>query len=217
MDDERKSKSILWKHPGITAGIAVGLLLVFGMGIFSLVRKNPPAPSGVRKTEDPSMGAADARVTIIEYGDFGCPTCRAWEQTGTREKLLREYGNSVRFVWKDFPIITPESPKAAEAAQCAFDQGKFWEYHDLLYQNAPSLGLGDLKKYAVELGLNAVEFNRCLDSGEYAAKVHQSLQEAYQRGFSATPSFLINGQKMIGPPSFDAFKQRIDGFLSSGG
>ncbi len=84
----------------------------------------------------------------------------------------------MRFVWKDFPIITTESPKAAEAGQCAFDPGKFWEYHDLLYKEAPALSVTALKSYAAELGLDTAKFDASLDSGQDAPKVKQSLLEA---------------------------------------
>jgi protein-disulfide isomerase len=131
--------------------------------------------------------------------------------------VLSAYGDRVRFVWKDFPIITAQSPKAAEAGQCAFDQGKFWPYHDLLYNRAPALSVRDLKSYAAQLGLDTTKFNQCLDSGRYQAKVNQSLQEAYQRGFQGTPSFLVNGQPLAGPPSFETLKNLIDPILAAKG
>ena len=177
----------------------------------------PSDLSSARLKTDPTLGNPNAPVTIIEYGDFGCPTCQGWERAGVREQLLQAYGDKLYFVWRDFPIITAQSPKAAEAGQCAFDQGKFWEYHDLLYQHAPALSIPDLKAYAVEAGLNPSNFNRCLDSGQDAPKVQQSLKQARALGFYATPSFLINGKKALGAASFDTFKSLIDASLASGG
>jgi len=113
-------------------------------------------------------------------------------------------------------VITSASPKAAEAGQCAFDQGKFWEYHDLLYDKAPALAISDLKTYAAQLGLDTAKFNNCLDSSQNAPKVDQSMNEAQQLGFNGDPSFVVNGQKLIGPPSFEALKVIIDPILASG-
>jgi protein-disulfide isomerase len=166
---------------------------------------------------EPSLGPVDAPVTLIEYGDFGCTTCRGWYKAGVLDKLRAAYGDKLRFVWRDFPIITAQSPKAAEAGQCAFDQGKFWQYHDLLYQHAPALSVSDLKSYAAELGLDTTRFDQCLDSGEKAAIVEKSKQDAQQRGFTATPDFLLNGEAIIGPPSFADLQTRINAILTSQG
>lgn len=107
------------------------------------------------------------------------------------------YGDQVQFVWKDFPVITAQSPQAAEAGQCAFDQGKFWEYHDFLYEEAYSLNDDALEAYAAQIGLDAATFNQCLDSGQNRAKVEQSLNEVLREyAFPGTPSFLVNGKKL---------------------
>ncbi len=195
-------------------------VIVVGLGVILAVLARRPQTASLtpaRLAADPTLGTASARVTIIEFGDFGCPTCRAWEQAGVRQQLMQTYGDRVSFVWRDYPIITAQSPKAAEAGQCAFDQGKFWEYHDLLYQHAPALSVPELKTYAADLGLDSARFDRCLDSGQDAAKVNQSLQEGRQLGFPGTPSFLINGQKLVGPPSYDTLKNLVDTLLAAGG
>jgi protein-disulfide isomerase len=183
-----------------------------------LVRFWPRATSADGSTpslsDEPSIGPAGAPVTIIEYGDFGCTTCRGWFRQGVLKQLLTAYGSQIRFVWRDFPIITAESPKAAEAGQCAFDQGRFWEYHDLLYQHAPALSIGDLKSYAADLGLDTTVFDTCLDTGVHRAKVEASTKEAYSHGFQATPAFLVNGQPVAGPQSFEFFKGVIDPLLA---
>jgi protein-disulfide isomerase len=178
--------------------------------------KNPPLAEQ-RLASDPSLGPSDAKVTIVEYGDFGCPTCQAWDRAGVLKKLLATYGDKIRFVWKDFPIITAESSKAAEAGQCAFDQSKFWQYHDMLYEKAPALSVPNLKNYAALVGLNTAAFDRCLDSGQDAAKVQQSLDEAQrQYAFPGTPSFLVNGKELIGPAAFETFRSMIDPILAGG-
>ena len=190
----------------------VAIVLV-ALAVYALTR--PPAASlgAARLASDPALGPASAKVTIIEYGDFGCTTCRGWEKAGVLKQVVATYGDRVHFVWRDFPVITVLSPKAAEAGQCAFDQGKFWEYHDLLYAKAPALQVSDLKNYAAQLGLDTARFDQCLDSGQDKAKVDQSLNEGHQYGFPGTPSFLINNQKFVGPLSFAQIKAVVDPLL----
>ncbi|MDQ2997790.1 MAG: DsbA family protein [Chloroflexota bacterium] len=162
----------------------------------------------------PALGPASAPVTIAEYADFGCPSCQAWHRAGILNQIRAQYGDKVRFVWYDFPVITPQSPKAAEAARCAADQGKFWDYHDLLYLRAPAIDVESLKTYASALKLDRASFNQCLDSGTHQAAVERDLQDAFAHQFRGTPSFLINGQPLIGPPAFAVLQQRIDAILA---
>jgi protein-disulfide isomerase len=118
----------------------------------------------------------------------------------------------VKLVWKDFPLtsIHPEAVKASEAAHCAGDQGKYWEYHDVLFANQRALQPDLLKKYAADLRLNAAAFNSCLDSGRHAARVQAGLQEATGLGLSSTPSIFINGRLLAGAHPFETFKAVID-------
>ena len=169
-----------------------------------------------RLASNPVLGTDTPIVTITEYGDFGCSACRAWHNAGIKNRIMSEYGDKVQFVWKDFPVITAQSPKAAEAGQCAFDQGLFWEYHDLLYDNAPAIRVDDLKTYAIQLGLDAEQFNQCLDSGQNRAKVSQNLNEARQLGLPGTPSFLVNDQRLAGPPTYESLKSIIEQAIAGG-
>jgi protein-disulfide isomerase len=173
-----------------------------------------PAISAARLQSYPTLGSPDAPVKITEYGDFGCTTCKAWFNSGTLEKVRQTYGDKVAFIWRDFTIITPQSPKAGEAGQCAFDQGKFWEYHDYLYGKAPGISVSDLKNAAVAVGMDAQAFNQCLDSGKYGPMVAQSTNEAKTLGFLSTPAFSINDRKMEGPQDFVTLKVLIDPILS---
>lgn len=118
----------------------------------------------------------------------------------------------MKFVWKDFPLtsIHPEAAKASEAAHCAGDQGKYWEYHDTLFANQRALQVPQLKKYAADLGLNTATFDGCLDSGTHAAKVQSGLREAMQLGLGSTPSIFINGRLVMGAQPFEAFQAVID-------
>jgi len=198
--------------------VAYGVLalVLLSLGAFMAFRPKVQPLDEARLALDPTLGADTAKVVIVEYGDFGCPSCRAWHNAGIMDQVRATYGDQVQFVWKDFPVITAQSPKAAEAGQCAFDQGKFWEYHDLLYEQAYSLSVTDLKTYAAQIGLDTEKFAQCLDSGQNRAKVEQSLNEALrQYAFPGTPSFLVNGKKLIGPPTFEVLKSTIDAILAS--
>lgn len=197
-------------------GIGALALIVAAAFLFLSTRPKALPLDATRLASNPTLGSASAKVVITEYGDFGCTSCRAWHNAGILQQIIAAYGAQVQFVWKDFPVITAQSPKAAEAGQCAFDQGKFWEYHDYLYENARSLGVNDLKSYAAQLGLDTEKFNACLDSGQNRAKVEQNLNEARTFGFPGTPSFLVNGQKLVGPPTFESLKSLIEPILAGG-
>src|SRR5262245_51702553 len=177
---------------------------------------DPSQPvDSARLSDDPALGPTTAPVTIVEYGDFGCPSCRAWHHAGILSQIRAQYGEQVRFVWRDFPVITPQSPQAAEAAQCAYEQGRFWDYHDYLYERAQSLSADTLKAAAAELQLDTAKFSQCLDSHRHAATVERDLDDALAHRFRGTPSFLINDQPLVGPPSFELLQHTIDALLAS--
>ncbi len=221
--ENRKSQKLI-RHEKIRAqkaerqwlGFGALALIIVAAVFYSSTRPKPQPLDEARLASNPTLGLASAKVTITEYGDFGCTSCRAWHNAGIMQRVLAAYGNDVQFVWKDFPVITAQSPKAAEAGQCAFDQGKFWEFHDYIYENTYAIGVDDLKSYASQLGLDTDKFNQCLDSGQNRAKVNQNLDEARTFGFPGTPSFLVNGKKLVGPPSFEVLKSTIDAILANG-
>ena len=176
----------------------------------------PVVPSGVRISIEgrPFIGPEDAPVTIVEFSDYQCAFCgRHFRQT--LPQLLREYEGKLKYVLLNYPIssIHPFAQKAGEAAECAFDQGKFWEYHDTLFQNQRALGVDSLKQYAVDLGLNTTEFDTCLDSGAKTALVLGDFQDGQRYGVTGTPTFFINGQPLVGARPFDSFKRIIDAAL----
>ena len=187
-----------------------------------------PTPAPVVQAsadDDPSWGPADAPVTIIEFSDFQCPFClRFWNQT--LPQIKQEYQDKVRFVYRDFPLtgIHAWAQKAAEAAECADDQDKFWEYHDLIFANQNALSeqlntagldgvLATFKSYAADLGLDTAPFNDCLDSGKYTSEVQKDLQDGQSYGVTGTPAFFINGQLVSGAQPFANFKTVIDAAL----
>ncbi|VVC03333.1 Thioredoxin [Candidatus Burarchaeum australiense] len=126
------------------------------------------------------------------------------------------YGNQIKFVYKQFPLrsIHPFAEKAAEASECAADQGKFFEYHDALFTNQGALDITSLKGYAALLGLNQTSFSDCLDGGLKVAAVEKDFQDGLALGIDGTPTFFINGQRHVGYMSFDAMKGIIDGELA---
>ncbi len=166
------------------------------------------------EADDPSLGSASALVTLVEFSDFQCPFCARVRPTLMRVK--ETYGDRVRIVWKDFPLtsIHPQAFKAAEAGQCAQEQGKFWEYHDRLFTNQQALQPESLKKYAADMGLDAGAFNACLDSGKHAERVKSQVDAGTELGVSSTPSVFINGRMLSGAQPFEAFASVIDDELA---
>ena len=149
-------------------------------------------PVGAR---DHALGTADAPVTLVEYGDFECPFCgRAYPEL---KHVLRELGAKVRFVFRHFPLSEehPHAQHAAEVAEAAAAQGKFWEMHDLLYQRQAALGDDDLVRYARELGLDAERVRRELVTHAHAARVREDFVSGTKSGVSGTPRFFINGRR----------------------
>ena len=190
---------------GLGVLVAAGALLIAACSA-------APAPSPA--IQERALGPNNAPVTIVEYGDLGCPTCQAWHNSHVLNQILDKYGNQVRFVWRDFPVITALSPKAAEAGWCAQDQGKFWEFHDLVYARF-QIDAAALKADAAQLGLDTARFNQCLDSGQHTTDVNRQWEDAKSHGFIATPSFLINDKPFIGPPTVNQLVSLIDPILAA--
>jgi protein-disulfide isomerase len=172
----------------------------------------PPAADPAPVTgEDHIRGNVNAKVTLIEYSDFECPFCL--RHLDTLDQLLATYPNDVRLVYRHFPLsFHPEAQKAAEASECAADQGKFWEMHDKIFEaNAGGdMGVDKWKQVASELGLNTNQFNTCLDSGEKADEVNADLQEGSLAGIGGTPGTFVNGQLIEGAVPFATFKQVVE-------
>ena len=164
-------------------------------------------------------GDPDAPVTIIEFADFQCPFCGRFF-TETEPQIDEQYmqGGRVRFGYFNFAFLGPESTWAAEAAECAADQNKFWEYHDKLYEsqsgeNQGAFNKDNLKKVAKELGLDTSAFDDCIDSGKYTQLIEEESSMASSIGVRSTPTFLINGQPVVGAQPFEIFEQTIDSLL----
>ncbi len=174
----------------------------------------------VSQDDDPAIGPEDARVVIIEFSDYQCPYCRKFALE-TLDRILEEYKGQVRFVYRDFPIenIHPYALKAAEAANCAGEQGRYFEYHDLLFEKQPEWsqrGEEAFVEYAEQLGLDVGSFRACLASGRYEQEVRKDLQDGIEAGVTGTPTFFINGIPLSGAQPFEAFKAIIDAELAKG-
>jgi len=158
----------------------------------------------------PTRGVAEAPVTIVKFEDFQCPYCKTVQPRFA--ELLKKYGGKVRLVHKDLPLeeLHPQARQAAEASRCAGDQGKFWEFHDKLYEYSPKASNEDLKSYAKEIGLNLDNFERCYTSGRYKAAVQKDLVEGAALGLTGTPAFFINGRELSGAQPLEAFTAIID-------
>jgi protein-disulfide isomerase len=158
----------------------------------------------------PSLGPADAPITLVEFADFQCPYCRQWEQQ-TYQPLLQAYPGEIRIVYRDLPLtsIHPNAMPAAEAAQCANEQGKFWEFHDKLF-STETLSPEVYTQYAQELGLDMTKFNDCVSTHKYAKTIQDDSDFAIGLGVNSTPTFFINGLALIGAQPLTAFTSVID-------
>ena len=165
--------------------------------------------------DDPSFGPIDAQVVVVEFSDFQCPFCG--ETFPVVKEILADYGDRVRFIYRDFPIpsLHPQALTAALAAECAHEQGLFWPMHDKIFENQDTLSTENLKRWAVQIGANSLQFGRCLDSQKYFAEVEQDFQEGVAAGVSATPTFFINGRRIEGAIPYSTFEQMIVSELGS--
>ena len=166
--------------------------------------------------DDPIMGDSNAPLTIVEFSDYQCPFCKRFRDQ-TLDQLKAEYIDTgkVKFIYRDFPLtsIHQYAQKAAEATECADDQGMFWEYHDIVFANPNALDLTSLKQHAATLGLNTGEFNECLDSGKHASEVSKDLSDGQRAGARGTPFFLVGNTALSGAQPIEAFRSAIDAQL----
>ena len=157
-----------------------------------------------------ARGNPEAPVTIVEFSDFHCPFCKRVQPTLTQ--LLDRYTGKVNLVFRDFPLgqLHPQARRAAEAARCAQDQAKFWEYHDMLFGQAPKAAEDDLKRYAEQIGLDVGTFEGCLFQSLHHDAVQRDIDEATKLGVTGTPAFFINGRFLNGAQPLEKFVQIID-------
>ncbi|HEX8118335.1 MAG TPA: thioredoxin domain-containing protein, partial [Pyrinomonadaceae bacterium] len=175
----------------------------------------PPAPPvfQIATDDQPSKGKADAPVTVVEFTDYQCPSCAAAQPV--LEKLITEYGDRVRFVVRDFPLqMHPEARKAAEAAEAARAQDKYWDYTAILFRNQSALKPEQLKEYARVIGLDRAKFEAAFDNGTYADKVDRDLIDGQRFGVSGTPTFFVNGRRTK-DATYESLKAAIEDALKA--
>lgn len=177
------------------------------------------AKTPVRVTLDPprqkvaatgaAKGSPNAPIEMIEFSDFQCPYCQ--RAHATVAQVLNTYGDRIHFVYRHYPLPGhPQAKPAAEASECANEQGKFWPYHDRLFENSTRLSETDLREHATAVGLDAAKFSACVDSHKYRAQVEADQRDGDAAGVNGTPAFYINGRMISGAQPFDAFKRLID-------
>ena len=163
--------------------------------------------------DSPRYGNVAAPVQIIEFSDFQCPYCTRGAETLTQVK--EKYGDKVTIVFRHFPLpMHDRAHRAAEASECANEQGKFWEYHDQLFANQRAMTEENLASYAENVKIDAAKFNECLTSGRHVATVEQDMKEGAAAGMSGTPGFFINGVFLGGAMPIEQFSEVIDAELA---
>ena len=165
--------------------------------------------------DDPSVGPSDAPITIVEFSDFQCPFCQRWHNE-VYSALMKKYEGKIHFVYRDFPLyqIHPEAEPAAIATNCAGDQGKYWEYHDLIFSGGRELGSETYLTYAKSLGLSIDSFTKCLTDPAKSAEITADYQYGSSFGVSSTPTFFVNGIAVVGAQPIEVFTQMIDSELA---
>jgi protein-disulfide isomerase len=164
----------------------------------------------VSAEDAPVKGSANAPITIVEFSDFQCSYCK--RVVNILEQVLERYPDKVKLAFRDFPIVNihPQAEKAAEAAHCAAEQGKFWEFHDLLFDKQDTIPTTNFAEHAKTLGLEVSTFQTCIDGRKYQEKVERNYAAGVKAGVSGTPAFFINGRLLSGAQPLEAFKTVID-------
>jgi protein-disulfide isomerase len=163
----------------------------------------------VSAENEPFIGDEDAPITVIAFEDYQCPHCKSFSQN-TLKEIQKKYIDTgkVRFVFRDFPAVHkhPDALMAAIAANCAQDQGRYWDYHDILFENQQSLGKEHLLRYATILRLDENEFRTCLESKKYHNEIQEDIVDAQAVEVKGTPTFFINGFKLEGAHPLSSFE-----------
>lgn len=152
----------------------------------------------IETTDDPAVGSENPIITIVEFADFQCPYCQ--EEAPILRRILLEYNDEVKVIFRDFPIsaVHPDAMAAALAANCANEQNKFWDYHDLLYQNQDDLSLENLLLMANQVVDDFDQFSQCLANRKYENEIQNDLLDGIKLGLTGTPTFFVNGYKIQG-------------------
>lgn len=212
MKKQKKDKTVIFSILGI---IAIVIFIAFIDKVIpspvideSKIKRNLESAPNYHEVYPNATG----NVTVLEFSDFQCPFCK--QSYPIIEKLRQRYGDEIMIKYKHFPLPMHEyAMDSAIASECARLQGKFWEYHNVLFENQNSLSTASLKKYAQKLNLDTEKFDSCLDNKETIAKVQKDFNEGNKLGVSGTPTFFINDKKIEGGMPYDQFVIAIDGVL----
>lgn len=196
------------KNTKVIIGVAFFLIIILLFFIFFSTFN----PGNENEIVNVNTGLIEARgngtIEIIEFSDFQCPICG--EQEPILKQVLDNFGDKIRLYYRQFPLsIHKNSFEAALASMCAEEQGKFWEYHDLLFENQIALDKTSLKNYAEQLDLNLEQFDSCFDKEKYKKEIKNDIKEGKQAGVKGTPTFFINGKRIEGFRDFEFFKELI--------
>lgn len=205
--------------------IAITIIAVYYMTLPHETKSNELTPQMMIQNGSPMLGDSKAKVTIVEFGDYQCTYCHLFHEN-TKDALLQQYVDTgkANFVFRDFPLNGPDSVLAAEAAYCAGDQDKYWQYHDELYKNWAGEKTGwvnqkSLDKFATTVGLDMDKFDKCMSDNKYEQKVLDNQKFGENIGIDGTPSFVIfSGKditKVVGAQPLSVFQQVIDKFQNS--
>lgn len=211
---------------GIAAAIVIGIIAVVASNQPESMNLDVERVHGTISTGmgSPLLGSQSAPLTIVEFGDYQCPNCGSWFRN-TKPAIVENYIDTgkANLVFMDLAFLGKDSPKAAQASYCAEEQGKYWQYHDLLYSSQQGIDDGwanseRLKAFAFSLELDMDLFNSCMDSGKYAKRVQYNIDEAKKAGADATPTFFIissdgKQEKITGAQPYSVFKNVMDSML----
>ena len=224
---------VLKKSLVINIGIAV-VFFVFGALVSYFVLVLPyktaqaalaqqPAAAPIQPTDPPArldnvalgglppLGSPDAKVKIVEFSDFQCPFCKEWNDT-TFDPLRKQYGDKIVIYYRHYPLtaIHPEAMNGAVAAECANAQGKFWDMHDALFRTQSAISVSNSESLAGSLGLDTAKFNDCMTKDPYQANIDADVKDGDTYGVTGTPTFFINGVRLVGAQPLAAFTTVID-------
>jgi protein-disulfide isomerase len=218
-EQSQAGRSGLKTYVLIIGVVALAIVIVSGFAILKPGDSSPAPVQPAAVSLDKSLGAADAPVVVVEYADFQCPYCKQFA-TGPEQQLQKDYVDpgQVRFVFRHMAFIGQESTWAAEAAECANEQNRFWDYQNKLFaeqgvENSGTFSRENLKRFAAELGLDTQQFNQCLDSDKYQAKVQQEVAEGQRLGVNSTPSLFVNGQLIKNGSNYQVLQTAIEAAL----
>ena len=218
--EEKKEGGKSEKTENIVAIAIFVLLIIVGMAIFTkgfglFEESDDSVRISVPLGKDPFTGNTNASVVIIAFSGYECPFCAKAEET--MQAILEKYENDVVYIFKDFPLtkIHPNAQNASLAAECAKEHDKFWDYHNYLYEHNNQLSAAYLIEYAGELGLDTEEFKECLETQRYKKEVDKDIQTGRQVGVTGTPTFFINGIKVVGAKPESEFTKIINSELKT--